>query len=216
VSSLLPALSGPEPGAVLRAVNAIRNRLLLDMGAEPSEWDFTTGEGAGLAATARRVFPFRVYAEDIRSPFNVGSLFRTAECFGVRELLLSPDTPLPTHPRAAKSARGCAEVVPWRVAELDELRDDPGLFALELGGTPVAEFDFPREGTVIVGSEELGVSPEALALAGRARGRVTIPLYGAKQSLNVAVAFGILMSAWSRAAAVDTAPVSRDHAPHAL
>jgi RNA methyltransferase, TrmH family len=216
VATLLPGLAGSDTAAVLRTVNAIRNRLLLEMGAEPSEWDLTASDGAGLDGEARRVFPFRVYLEDVRSPFNVGSMFRTSECFGVGEVLLSPDTPLPTHPRAAKSARGTAAVVPWRVAGLDALGDDPGLFALELGGAPLAEFAFPRAGTVIVGSEELGVSPEALALAGRARGRVSIPLYGAKQSLNVAVAFGILMNAWASSATVDTVAGTGDHGRHAL
>ena len=55
---------------------------------------------------------------------------------------------------------------------------------------------FPVAGVVLVGSEELGLSPEALRLADEKRGRVSIPLAGAKRSLNVSVAFGILMYAW--------------------
>jgi TrmH family RNA methyltransferase len=47
---------------------------------------------------------------------------------------------------------------------------------------------------MLVGCEELGLSPEALRLA-RA-GRVSVPMAGAKRSLNVAVAFGIVMQAW--------------------
>jgi TrmH family RNA methyltransferase len=47
-----------------------------------------------------------------------------------------------------------------------------------------------------VGSEELGLSPEALALAESSAGRVSIAMAGARASLNVAVAFGILMQAW--------------------
>jgi TrmH family RNA methyltransferase len=74
-----------------------------------------------------------------------------------------------------------------------------GVFALEIGGTPIDSFDFPPSGVVLVGSEELGLSPEALQLADRQCGRVSIPLGGAKRSLNVSVAFGILMHAWHRA-----------------
>lgn len=204
--------------SLLRVVNSIRSRLLLEMGAEPSEWDLVGPQAAGLDPARRRVFPFRVYLEDVRSPFNVGSIFRTAECFGVKEILLSPDTPLPTHPRAVKTARGTTEIVPWRVCGPDALRDDPGVFALELGGDRVGEFAFPESGTVIVGSEELGVSPEALEMARRARGRVSIPLYGAKQSLNVSVAFGILMNAWSSrvAASVDNDAPTGNHPRDAL
>ena len=65
---------------------------------------------------------------------------------------------------------------------------------METGGTPITEFSFPKEGIVIIGSEELGVSPEALKRADY--GRVSIPMTGLKASLNVGVAFGILMQAW--------------------
>ena len=68
------------------------------------------------------------------------------------------------------------------------------VFVLETGGTAIDEFDFPQQGIVIIGSEELGVSPEALNRA--TYGRVTIPMKGMKASLNVGVAFGILMQAW--------------------
>ena len=77
---------------------------------------------------------------------------------------------------------------------LDELPRDKPVFVLETGGTDIADFVFPKEGTVIIGSEELGVSPEALARA--EYGRVSIPMTGLKASLNVGVAFGILMQAW--------------------
>ena len=86
--------------------------------------------------------------------------------------------------------------LPWEVRELDTLSAEEGLFALELGGVPVDRFVFPARGMVLVGSEELGLSPEAIRLADQGRGRVSIPLAGAKRSLNVAVAFGILMQAW--------------------
>ena len=71
------------------------------------------------------------------------------------------------------------------------------VFALESGGTKLTEFDFPDKGIMIVGSEELGVSPESLAVADASLGRVSIPIYGAKGSLNASVAFGIAMQAWS-------------------
>ena len=89
------------------------------------------------------------------------------------------------------------QALPWEVAELESLQGAAGgLFALELGGTPLERFAFPSSGTVLVGSEELGLSPEALGLAENGLGRVSIPLAGSKRSLNVAVAFGILMQAW--------------------
>jgi TrmH family RNA methyltransferase len=62
-------------------------------------------------------------------------------------------------------------------------------------------FLFPASDTVLVGSEELGLSPAALALADASLGRASIPLSGAKRSLNVAVAFGILRQWWFAALA---------------
>ena len=91
---------------------------------------------------------------------------------------------------------GCVEQVSWRRGELAELEGDDGVFALEIGGTPIPDFRFPSRGTVIVGNEELGVRPEALELSLRKAGTVTIPTGGIKSSLNVSVSFGILMHAW--------------------
>ena len=187
---------GAEPSTLLRAVNALRHSLLGALHAEPAEWDLVDAETGQLDRSGMLLSPFSVYLEDLRSPFNVGSVFRTAEAFGVQRILLSPQTPLPTHPRAERTARGAAQAVRWEVAGLDELRGGAAVFALELGGTPLQEFRFPPAGTVLVGSEELGLSPEALAIADASRGRVSIPLAGAKRSLNVSVAFGILMQAW--------------------
>ena len=100
----------------------------------------------------------------------------------------------PAHPRAVRSGMGCIEVMEWRRLPLEELPCDLPVFVLETGGTPLKDFVFPRQGIVIIGSEELGVSPAALERA--TYGRVTIPMKGMKASLNVGVAFGILMQAW--------------------
>jgi len=181
-----------------RAANSLRHALLAGLGAEPSEWDLLQPDG-GLDRSSVRIRPIAVYLEDLRSPFNVGSIFRTAEAFGASRLILSPRTPLPTHPRAERTARGAGRVVPWDVRGLADLDVTQGVFALELGGRDIGTFPFPPAGTVLVGSEELGSSPEALRLADASLGRVSIPLAGAKRSLNVSVAFGILMHRWHEA-----------------
>ena len=90
---------------------------------------------------------------------------------------------------------GATSLLPWDRAGLEVLGDLGPAFALELGGTPIAAFDFPERGIVVVGSEELGVSRGALEFCGR--GKVSIPMRGAKASINVGVAFGILANAWA-------------------
>lgn len=196
------AVQAAAPAGFRRQVNGVRHALLRHLGAEPAEWDLLTPVGEQLDPAARTVLPLRVYLEEIRSPYNVGAIFRSSEAFGVSELLLSPTTASPLHPRAVKSARGAIKIMPWRFAELADLADideQGGIFALELGGTTLQDFRFPPRGIMLVGSEELGLSPTALARAGGSAGRVSIPMAGAKQSLNVAVAVGIVLQAWHAA-----------------
>jgi TrmH family RNA methyltransferase len=191
----------------LRALNNVKHILLAETGKDQSDWDFTVSSGK-LDPEKRQVFKgMRVYMEDIRSPFNVGAMFRTAESFGVEKIILSPLCADPRHRRAERTAMGCVDVIPWErqdffstpeSAPTDNSAETLPIFALETGGISLAEFPFPRRGLMIIGSEELGVSPRALAVADASLGRLSIPCYGAKGSLNVSVAFGIAMQAWAR------------------
>jgi len=203
--------------AVRRALNDARHVLLAETGRGQADWDFLDGDGR-LDSARRRVFPgMYVYLDDIRSPFNVGAMFRSAESFGAEKIFVSPFCADPNHARAQRTAMGCVDVLPWERRPLFSTRaetETPAspepestqtagaeplgpVFALETGGTPLAEFAFPQRGLLIAGSEELGVSPAALAAADGSLGRVSIPSYGAKGSLNVSVAFGIAMHAWA-------------------
>jgi len=181
-----------------RSLNCVKHILLAQTGKEQADWDFTNSDGR-LDARKRHVFEgMFVYMEDIRSPFNVGAMFRTAESFGVEKIILSPFCADPRHRRAERTAMGCIDIVPWERRELfANSSDDVPVFALETGGIPITEFKFPQKGILIAGSEELGVSPRALAAADVSLGRVSIPCYGTKASLNVSTAFGIALQAWS-------------------
>jgi TrmH family RNA methyltransferase len=191
-----------SPLQIRRALNSVKHLLLTATGRDQADWDFTSGDGR-LDPAGRRVFEgMFVYMEDIRSPFNVGAMFRTAESFGVEKIFLSQFCADPRHRRSQRTAMGCVDIVPWERHDFFAAEDIPELpypvFALETGGIPIDEFPFPRRGLLIAGSEELGVSPRALAAADASGGRVSIPIYGAKASLNVSVAFGIAMQAWAR------------------
>ena len=188
---------GPE---ALRAVNSLRHLLLQESGQAPADWDFFDPHSGRPDPAARRIFSGRrAFLEDIRSPFNVGSIFRSSDAFGLEELLLSPGTADPAHARAERSAMGAIGLLPWRRAGLEALEAasaaGEAVFALELGGKAMDSFDFPDRGIAVLGSEELGVSMDALALCNS--GKVSIPMSGAKGSLNVGVAYGILLYAWS-------------------
>lgn len=197
--------------------NMLRHALYRQSGVQPSEWDLIapglrygtslpdvpepeTGTQRGEPPAAIPVTrPFYqgvyVYAEDIRAPFNLGSIFRTAEAFGAEKLLLSQGCVSPEQPRAQRSAMGCTRFLPWEYCPLESLPADLPVFALETGGTPIDSFSFPKQGIVLLGSEELGLSAEALKSV--SAGIVSIPMKGIKASLNVAVAFGIVMQYWT-------------------
>ena len=199
-----------EKGEFRRALNTVYHILLTETGRNQADWDFIESSG-DLDPSKRQLFPgMQVYFEDIRSPFNVGSMFRAAESFGVDKIWLSPLCADPRHKRALRTAMGCVNLLLWEQLQNDpfaveeapscrapaEFTNGP-FFALETGGIPLADFPFPSEGILIAGSEELGVSPSALAAADASLGRVSIPILGAKGSLNVSVAFGIVMQAWA-------------------
>ncbi len=205
-----------EPLDEHRLCNCARNHLLAIIGTFPAEWDLIiaphkpnpncatqaladnsaeNGQTQDGVVAKRSFFPqVYVYAEDIRSPFNLGSIFRTAEAMGAEKVFISPNCVDPSQPRAVRSGMGCIETLGWEKKSLDELPEDLPVFVLETGGTPIEEFKFPERGICIIGSEELGVSPQAIKRA--SYGCVTIPMKGLKASLNVGVAFGILMQKW--------------------
>jgi RNA methyltransferase, TrmH family len=198
-SSALPqASSRPDPRA-MRALNGFRHALRLASGQSTADWDLVDHGRRDLSGEGKRLPGLRVFLEDIRSPFNVGSILRTAEAFGFEEVLLSPGCADPTHPRAVRSSMGAVDLIPWRRSTLQELSGLGPIIVLELGGRALADFVFPERGVLVLGSEELGVSEPALALAGQ--GRVSIPMRGAKASINVSVAFGIAAQAWASSAA---------------
>jgi TrmH family RNA methyltransferase len=194
-------VSVSEISRSFRAIDDFRHILMRISGQAPADWDLhdfrsTWMKGSqGSALSGRSFLPgHRVYLEDIRSPFNVGTILRTAEALGFEEVLLSGGCADPLHPRALRSSMGAVSLIPWRRCPTEELLGLGPIFALELGGCPLEEFVFPPKGLLILGSEELGVSASCLALAGERR--VSIPMRGIKASINVAVAFGIAAQAW--------------------
>jgi 23S rRNA (guanosine2251-2'-O)-methyltransferase len=143
--------------------------------------------------------PVEALLDNIRSTYNVGSMIRTADGAGVRRLHLCGITPTPDHPKVSKTALGAEYAVPW-VQHWDAVEAAAGckqqgmhLWALEGGPGTDSLFEMLPNlpGTpilLLVGNEISGVDPGLLELCER---RVAIPMQGVKESLNVAIAFGI-------------------------
>ncbi len=144
--------------------------------------------------------PLVVVLENIRSAYNVGSILRTCDAMLVEHVWVTGYTPRPNHKGIRKTALGSERTVPWSESEstadvLSRLRSDGyRIAALEITDSPtyveaVQASWFPI--ALVVGNEVEGVSKEVLGIADFA---LEIPQYGSKQSLNVAVAFGIAAS----------------------
>ena len=170
-------------------------RTLTILGESPADWDIRDDSG-NIKWDERTVFDHYLYLDHLRSPYNVGSIFRSSEAFGVKKIFLSPGSASPLHERAKRTSRGTIDAIEWETAELDNI--DMPIFALETGGEDITSFSFPKRGLCIIGSEEEGVSREALERAESSLGRVSIKQFGVKGSINVASAVAILLHYWSK------------------
>ena len=151
-----------------------------------------------VSAIARH--PIALVVHDVRSLYNVGSLFRTSDAFALSEVVLCGYTPAPPRPEISKTALGADSTVPhvWFATidqAIDHLRSKGyHLWAAEITTnsskvTDLQAGQFPL--ALILGNELTGVPDEVLA---KCEGSLEIPMYGTKHSLNVAVAAGILLS----------------------
>ncbi|MFH0928259.1 MAG: TrmH family RNA methyltransferase [bacterium] len=136
--------------------------------------------------------------ENIRSCFNVGAIFRSAEALGISEIWTVGFTPRPGDAALAKTALGAEKLVKHRHFETIEA----ALESCEALGAPIIALETSPEATplndfkpklplaLIVGNEVTGVSDIALRAATEI---VAIPMRGKKESLNVAVAASIAL-----------------------
>jgi tRNA G18 (ribose-2'-O)-methylase SpoU len=139
--------------------------------------------------------------DNIRSAYNVGAIFRTADGAGVSQLYLCGITPTPAeNPQIAKTALGAEKHIPWQQHNNALLlaralkQSGHALWALEnqSDAKPISLFHPPPtpnpKVVLIVGSERSGIDPELLSVCDQT---LTLPMVGEKDSLNVAIAFGI-------------------------
>ena len=143
--------------------------------------------------------PLSLFLDDIRSANNVGSIFRTADCFALQHLYLCGITPRPPHRDILKTALGATGSISWSYHEdillaITQVQADEGMsiFGLEQaeGSVPLRRVQLKPNKPVglIVGNEVNGVRQEAIDLC---NGCIEIEQYGTKHSLNVAVATGL-------------------------
>lgn len=149
-----------------------------------------------LKTAANAAITWSVLAHNLRSAYNVGSIIRTADCFGLERINLSGYSTDASHPALRSAARGAEQ---WMSIErwdspvqcIQHYRDQGhAIVALETGedASSLPQFSWPETGLMLLGNEELGIAPELLQ---HCTHKVAIPMRGRKASLNVASAFAI-------------------------
>lgn len=143
---------------------------------------------------------FYVIAHNIRSLYNVGSIFRSSDAFGVTKIYLTGYTGRPDHsihgPKIAKSALGAESFVPWEYKKsptklIKDLKAAKvSIVALEnnVKSIKLSKFKPKFPMALLLGEEVKGINKNLLKLCNKT---VEIPMVGKKESLNVSVAFGV-------------------------
>lgn len=145
----------------------------------------------------------KLWTHNIRSMYNVGSIFRSADAFGISEIILSGYSPAPPRKEITKTAIGAEEFVNWQKLDSPEevmsyLKSD----GYEIAGLeqtnesiPLPDFDIAnnKKLCIVLGNEVTGIDEELLPLINTF---ISIPQYGHKHSLNVSVAAGITLYAF--------------------
>jgi 23S rRNA (guanosine2251-2'-O)-methyltransferase len=153
---------------------------------------------AAAPYSALRQIPVSILLDNVRSMYNVGSFFRTADAAGCEKLYLCGITGRPPKRAITKTALGAEETVPWEHpadpgALVQQLRQQNyEIAAVETSMHAVDLFDWQPHFPVCIlfGHEVDGLRPELLALCDT---YVRIPMLGRKHSLNVATAGGVVL-----------------------
>lgn len=137
--------------------------------------------------------------DNIRSIHNVGSIFRTANGFGISRIILGGISPTPNHHSFAKTSLGAEKTIAWEHTRntfvlITELKQN-GFQIISLENTPhsipldnLSNGQLSAKILLVLGNEKMGVDPGILRASDIL---LSIPMQGSKQSHNVCVAFGI-------------------------
>lgn len=134
--------------------------------------------------------------DDLQDPGNVGTIIRIADWYGIQNIVCSKNTADNFNPKVVQSTMGSllrvnvqyTDLIEW----MQEQKEIP-FYAAVLEGKSIYESGRIREGILVIGNESKGIQPDILRLI---RNKITIPRIGNAESLNAAVATGIILSEW--------------------
>ncbi|MEO5890272.1 MAG: RNA methyltransferase [Ferruginibacter sp.] len=137
---------------------------------------------------------FTLALDTIQDPGNLGTIIRIADWFGVKAIICSENCADMYNPKVVQSSMGSigrVEVAYVDLAEWLRIHDAVPVYAAALNGKNIAEMKNLTEGIIIIGNESKGIRSEIMQMANE---QITIPKTGEAESLNAAVATGIILS----------------------
>lgn len=132
--------------------------------------------------------------DGIRDPGNMGTIIRIADWFAIENIICSEDSVDCYNPKVVQSTMGSLARVNILYTDLKSFfssHKNISIYAATLSGKNVSEFNKISKGFILIGNESEGISEELLAVS---KNQITIPRYGNAESLNAAVATGIILS----------------------
>ncbi len=140
---------------------------------------------------------FTLVLDGIQDPGNLGTIIRTADWFGIENIICSDDTVDAYNPKVVQACMGSLARVKLHYTSLIPFLATIKLpiFGALLDGNNIYEAEFGNEGLVVMGNEGNGIRPEIQQLITKA---ITIPRIGKAESLNVAIATALFCSEVAR------------------
>jgi TrmH family RNA methyltransferase len=132
--------------------------------------------------------------DTIQDPGNMGTIMRSADWFGIKQIVCSPDCADVFSPKVVQASMGSISRVQVFYEDLTAFLHEHNtvpVYAAALDGTSLYSLPAIQSGIILVGNESKGINDELLQLS---RYRITIPRRGGAESLNAAVATGIILS----------------------
>jgi RNA methyltransferase, TrmH family len=129
--------------------------------------------------------------DDIRDPGNLGTIIRSADWFGIHQLIASPETADFYNPKVISATMGSFTRAKFFYTDLDPILAGTSerIYGAYLNGRDVHDETFTGGGLVLIGNESRGISPEFEKYV---TDKITIPRYGQAESLNAAIATAII------------------------
>ncbi len=137
---------------------------------------------------------FSLMLDEIQDPGNMGTIIRTADWFGIKNIICSNECADCYNPKVVQASMGSLGRVNIIYTQLEEfIHENKGIsiYAATLTGKHLSSFNKLKEGIILIGNESKGVKENLLRLAAE---QITIPKYGEAESLNAGVAAGIILS----------------------